>query len=98
MMSNTDLPAMPAAGRKSDSVTLEWVADGRIPVFTVGDVTRATIDTWLNLLADILRLWPTDREFTILHDVSIQNAFLTPYARERVKDLDAVNPNLKGRV
>ena len=97
-MTNSDIAAMPVAGRISDSVTLEWVSDGRIPVFTIADVTRPTIDTWLRSLADILRLWPTDRELAILHDISIPGAFLTPYARERVRELDTVNPTLKGHV
>src|SRR3954468_17118232 len=97
-MNTENLPLMPPAGKPLPSVTLEWVADGAIPVLTITDMSRGTIDMWFKLLVEIMKAWPPDRPFLILHHIDTQDAFLTPYIRSRVKDLDDVNTTLNGRV
>lgn len=97
-MNTAELPLMPPAGKASSSVTLEWLDDGAIPVLTIRDVARGTIDIWFKLLVDIMKAWPADRPFVIMHHIDTQDAFLSPYIRSRVKDLDKVNADLNGRV
>jgi hypothetical protein len=91
-------PSKSDASQLSPTVTLEWLADDRIPLFSVPNVSRGTIDTWIGMLAEMMKSWPPDRPFVMLHDISTKGAILTPYVRDRVKGLEAVNPSLKGRV
>jgi hypothetical protein len=90
-------PHLPDATTLS-GVTLEWLHDGQIPCFTLADISRATVDDWMRLLAQLMEYWPADLPYAAIIDATPSGGMLTPYARAKVGDLEGINPSLQGRV
>lgn len=68
-----------------DGVTLNWLHDKKMMIFTVSDSHRATVDLFIDKYIALLRIWPPEQPFLIglatLHD----DASVTPYIRERTQ-------------
>ncbi len=79
-------------------VTQSWVADGRIPVFTIPDVNRTAIDVWANSVLAYIDTFDPDTQYLILHDISAAGMALTPYVRTRSQELAIACAPLHGRL
>jgi hypothetical protein len=79
-------------------ITREWIDDERIVVITTqGDMSRAAIDTWANVVMDTAANWNPDQPFFLLHDLSSKDQGLTPYSRQRAEETyDALRPGTSG--
>jgi hypothetical protein len=82
----------PAIETVAPGITLEWLYDGRIPVFTMATVARASIDAWIERLKKLTREWQADRPFLSMHDISDKNVGATPYFRGRVEEIPTWRP------
>ncbi len=77
----------------------EWLADGRIILFTVQSAKHDAIDAWADLILEASNAYPVERPWLIIHNIAVVNAAITPYARKRIDDVNLGGPqNLKGRV
>ena len=84
--------AAPAIETVAPGVTLEWLHDGQIPVFTMKTVVRASIDAWIDRLKKLTAEWQANRPFLSLHDISDKNVGATPYFRGRVEEIRTWRP------
>jgi hypothetical protein len=66
-------------------VTFERV--GNVYVFTLGDLSRASIDAWADKLQQLLDTHPEDQVFLTLHHFANPYAVLTPYLKARSEQL-----------
>ena len=81
----------------SPGLTREWLCDKRVVVYTLANVHRSTIDTWIDAFkADILN-WPADQTYLVMHDFSTKKVDATPYGRHRAEELLWLRRELKGR-
>ena len=67
-------------------VTLEWLHEGRIVVFTLGSVQREAVDTFIDTYMGILRNWSTSQTFLMVLVAQKTNIFITPYFRKRLNE------------
>jgi len=79
----------------TDGVTLEWLDDEQIAVFTLTSVKRDSLDLWVEATMEIASTWDRDKPCLIMHDSSKQANGLTPYMRARLKEFDNLQPNTK---
>lgn len=79
-------------------ITREWIEDNRIVVITTqGDMSRAAVDTWADLVIDTASNWEANKPVFLLHDLSSRDQGLTPYSRERAdQTYDAVKSGTEG--
>ncbi len=80
------------------SIMREWLENRRIVVYTVRDTTRATVDICYDQMSKTYQEWPADRIYLGLNDFSGKGSVLTPYVQKRLRDLQAVRPDLHGYV
>ena len=93
---STETPALNAE-QLSAGVRREWLLDGRIVVYVLGNSSRETADVWVETFkADIMR-WPADRPFLVLHDLTAKTVAATPYAVWRAREMVESRPELAGR-
>lgn len=79
-------------------LTFERLRDGAIIAFTITEMSRDMIDAWANSAVSHLNEWPTGKPFLNLQDFSqIESFTITPYFRERVKDITGPRPEINGR-
>lgn len=84
--------------RLSPALTREWVADRKIVVFRLEDITRETIDKWAVEATNSLLEWPSDQPFLSLQDFSkVYHLTITPYLSKKSKELVALRPEIPGR-
>jgi hypothetical protein len=88
----TSPEASPAIEAVAPGITLEWLHDGRIPVFTMATVARTSIDAWIERLKKLTQEWQADRPFLSMHDISDRNVGATPYFRARVEEIPTWRP------
>ncbi len=99
---NSDLSDKPAISAKpvrtiqEAGLTVEWLYDGRIVVFRLGDVRRQTVDAWSKMVLDEIAKVPLDQPVLFLHDGS--KIGITPYLSSKVPELHRRASHLKGRV
>jgi hypothetical protein len=81
-------------------ITREWLDDNRIAVIkTEGNMARAAIDTWAEVVMDTARNWSLDQPLFLMHDLSSRDQGLTPYSRQRADETyQAVRPGTKGYI
>src|SRR4030042_2161438 len=84
--------ASPSIETIAPGITLEWLHEGKIPVFTMATVARASIDAWIERLKKLTFEWAADRPFLSLHDISDKNVGATPYFRGRVEEIQTWRP------
>lgn len=73
-----------------ESVTFQWLYDGRIPSLSASVMARSTLDRFFDVMLEVIASAPKDRMLTFMIDISfIQSA--TPYFNSRLTDVkDAV--------
>src|SRR5690606_1382233 len=83
------LPARTLVGSQplAPAVRLEWQEDGRLAVFTLTDASRQSVDAYIDASLALLRGWPQNEIFYLLTDVTNRNVSLSPYFRERLKEV-----------
>lgn len=69
----------------SDYVTLQWLDEKRIAVFSVNSPKRQEVEAWANKAEQVILNWRTDSPYCVLHDVT--KSILSPYAQKRAQKL-----------
>jgi len=82
----------------TDHVTLEYLHDGHIAVFTIMDMSRESLDRWADKLKAVTLSWPTDRSALLVNHFASKNAGLTPYLRAKLQELQLWQPDRTGYV
>ena len=82
----------------SAGVTLERLHDGQIFVFTITDVSRPTLDTWVDTIKRLTADSPEDRKYFALNHFEGKNVNLTPYLRAKIKELTDWRPAQGGYI
>lgn len=67
-------------------VQIEWYHDKRIVAFVLRSTNRSTIDRWANSAIEVVSAWKQEQPYLAMYDVS-GATMLTPYGRERAKDI-----------
>lgn len=76
----------------------ENLHDGRIVIFTLTSMTRATVDAWVSACVDIMRVCAEeDQTMLILQDLSHPDAVQTPYSKKRGAEATSAYPHVRGR-
>jgi hypothetical protein len=78
----------------SPGITLEWVSDGKIALFTHTTMARASVDLWAQHMFGLMTEWPTDRPFATLQDSGFQGAAFTPTMRKHSERFITYRPEL----
>jgi hypothetical protein len=86
----------PLVEQLGPGVTLERLAEGQIFVFTLSDVSRPTIDTWVAAVKNVTAGWPRHRPYFALNHFAGKNVSLSPYLRAAIKDLATYRPAQSG--
>lgn len=69
-------------------VTRQWLYDYRIVTYTILDVTRELVDTWIEGAKQGSRVWKPDQTICILYDFgSARHLSRTPYLTSRLGEL-----------
>ncbi len=79
-------------------VTLQRIAGGQIIILTISRTVPEAVDAWAEASLRMLDVWPPDRPYLLLHDVSTPGVALTPYIRQRSRELATAAPHVGGRV
>ncbi len=77
----------------TDHVTLEHLHDDRIQVFTLTDMSRESLDSWVAKIKEITLNWPADRSALLVNHFASKNAGMTPYFRAKMQELQRWQPN-----
>ena len=75
-------------------ITFERTHDGQIFIFTLADITRASVDAWVAKIRELTGEWTNERPFLALTQVSGKYLTLTPYLRGRMEELSHWHPDL----
>jgi hypothetical protein len=67
--------------------TQEWLHDHQIVVFSLTSVNRSAIDAYTDLIKDAMVTWPPDKPFLAVYDFSAPNLHISPYMRQRVREM-----------
>src|SRR5260221_5886268 len=81
----------------SPSLTLEWKHNRQLILFDLKDMSRTTVDLWVNTLVPIMKEWPREKTFRVLYNATDPRVTLTPYLRRRLDEFSKVSGGLKGR-
>ncbi|MCC7448600.1 MAG: hypothetical protein IT324_14365 [Anaerolineae bacterium] len=82
----------------TDHVTLEHLHDGRIQVFTLMDMSRESLDSWVAKIKEMTLSWPADRSALLVNHFASKNAGMTPYFRAKMQELQRWQPNRTGYI
>jgi hypothetical protein len=80
----------------SSGLTLERLSDEQIFAFTLADITRATINAWVQAVKELTANRPREDKYFALNHFSGKNVSLTPYLRAAIKDLSDWKPEMSG--
>ncbi len=87
-----------AVEQLSPGVKLERLHNDQIFVFTITDVSRATIDTWANTIKDLTAGWPDEHRYYALNHFAGKDVSLTPYLRAKITELTGWRPEQGGYI
>src|SRR5438874_1788698 len=73
-----------------------WLMDRQVVVFKASGVSRLLVDTWAESVKDVMKSWPRDHPYLVVHDFTDKNIMLTPYARARAEELVRVKVHVPG--
>ncbi|MCB9435930.1 MAG: hypothetical protein H6673_02935 [Anaerolineales bacterium] len=80
-------------------ITCETLEDGCVTIFTLTDMTRITVDIWVDACDTLMRTAvDTHTPVRIIQDLSHPNVTQTPYSQERGQALQDAYPELQGRI
>ncbi len=72
-------------------MTLKWIHNNHIVVFSLNDTTRQSVDQFVKEVRTTRETWDTAQPFLAIYDMSHGNILLNSYARTRSLEL-AENP------
>lgn len=77
----------------------EVLDDGKIIIFTLTDMTRDTVDAWVDGCIDAMRKCSEEkRPLLIVQDLSDPNISQTPYSKQRGAETTDAYPDVFGRI
>jgi len=76
--------------------TRSWMFDKRIVVFRGTGVERTIVDAWVNCVKETMLQWPPNQIYLAVHDFTMKELFLTPYARKRAEELIPLSTQTPG--
>lgn len=79
-------------------VTRAWADGGSIPIFSIPNINRHTIDVWVDGVLAHLKTHPVEKPYLVLHDISAAGLALTPYVRSRSSELAVACAPYHGRL
>jgi hypothetical protein len=82
----------------SKDVHCEWFYNKRIVVVTIRSSAREAVDTYCKLVEKIIDEWPSDRPYLAIYDFSDQHVSMTPYVRQKIRDMQKNLPKLPGSI
>jgi hypothetical protein len=86
----------PSTATSTPEVTLDWLHDNQIAIFSITNVTRPAVDTYCDLIKQTMENWSRNRVYLALYDHSAPGVHMTPYIRQRIRELTPLYPDLKG--
>ena len=92
------MESSPLVEQLSAGITLERLHDGQILVFTITDVSRMTLDSWVNAIKSNTAGWRDDQKYFALNHFDGKNVSLTPYLRAKIEELADWRPAQRGCV
>ena len=75
-------------------VTVEWLDDDQIVIFSALQPTRAALDMWVEKVIEVTDVAPYKVRY--IHDFSKALFVLTPYGREAAKRVNEAHPDATG--
>lgn len=82
----------------TSGISYQWLDEKHLLKFVLVDVSRETVDKWYNFLTEVLQNWPVERPYRVLYDMRRENVTFTPYIREKAGEINALRPEVKGRI
>jgi hypothetical protein len=79
-------------------ITRQWLHNGDIVVLKIEGSTREMVDTYCKLAEDVMANWPAERLYLMVYDFTSPKTMMTPYARERIREMTPLSPDLVGYV
>jgi hypothetical protein len=91
-----ELPARTETGlfELGDTVTLEWLNDGRMVYLSLNNCQRTAIETWFKAVEAIGQTWNPELKYMAAYNLT--GVGLTPYFRQRSLDMAQVVRHLQG--
>jgi hypothetical protein len=75
-------------------ITLHWVHDGRIAVFTLRTVARNALALWAEMMFNLMDEWPIERPFLCVQDNDFKESSFTPTIRDYSIQFTKYRPGL----
>jgi hypothetical protein len=101
-MSNGGLSVKPEAAyayeeieERGRGLKVAWLCQRQIVVYVLEDTTPSTVDLWVQAITEKIMAWPEGRPYLAVQDYTSPRFMVTPYIRQRAKEIDAVRPDLK---
>lgn len=83
----------------SPTVTLESLDEGKLVILTLADMTRSTVDIWVEACLQYIQTCHEEGwSLRILQDLSAQPVTQTPYSREEGRKLTLAYPDVGGKI
>ena len=91
-----ELPARTETGvyDLGNTVTLEWLLDGRMVYVSLNNSQRTAIETWFKAVEAIGQMWEPEQKYMAAYNLT--GVGLTPYFRQRSLDMARVVRHLQG--
>lgn len=70
-----------------------YVDDG-IVVLAVQDSHRESIDTWVETVEELVKVWPDEQPYKVIHDAS--KVFFSPYFRKQAEYISERTVEIRG--
>jgi hypothetical protein len=81
-----------------NGVTREWALDGKAVVFHVKNISRPSLDTWVEAVKQTVQNWTGDTMY-IVYDFAVPGmVVLSPYLQSRAKELAALRTEMSAYV
>lgn len=80
-------------------ITREKRYDRRLVIVqTQGDMSDEAVDTWADLLLDVIREMPDEGAFFLIDDLSHPNQSITPHAMKRSREILSATPRYRDKL
>jgi hypothetical protein len=75
----------------------EWLAEGRIIVYQFGNHEAKPLGLMMDFILQTMQEWDRSKPYLSIYEASMPMVMFTPYARQRLNEISAAAPDLKGR-
>ena len=82
----------------SPSLSIEWLLNRQIVLVTLKDMSRGTVNLWVDSVSPIMRDWPRSQSFRLIYNAADPRVALTPYLRTKLAEFNQFSGGLEGRV